>query len=101
MGKFYVTDGTYLMSEGFCQDGLEAQQAFGGYTAIAGDPPAGMVTRKPPPLRYDALREREYPLIGDQLDALWKAIGPTTPGNSEARAMYDRILAVKAKYPKP
>jgi hypothetical protein len=35
----------------------------------------------------------EYPLIGDQLDALWK-------GGAEAEAMKAKIQEVKAKYPK-
>ena len=42
---------------------------------------------------YYAKRRAEYPSIGDQLDALWKG--------GEAQAdMFDRIAAVKAKYPK-
>jgi hypothetical protein len=42
---------------------------------------------------YYAKRRAEYPSLGDQLDALWKG--------GEAQAdMFDRIAAVKAKYPK-
>lgn len=43
---------------------------------------------------YYAKRRAEYPSIGDQLDAFWKG------GEAEV-AMYERIQAVKAKYPKP
>lgn len=43
---------------------------------------------------YREKRAREYPSIGDQLDALWK-------GGVDADAMKARVLAVKAKYPKP
>ena len=43
---------------------------------------------------YYAKRRAEYPSIGDQLDAQWK-------GGEEAADMFDRIQAVKAKYPKP
>lgn len=42
---------------------------------------------------YYAKRRREYPPIGDQLDALWK-------GGEEAEEMLDKIQAVKDKYPK-
>lgn len=101
MGKFYITDGQNLIGIGECQDGMEEAQAFGGYTAHPGLPPDGMVPRPAPPLRYDALREREYPLIGDQLDVLWKLLGPTAQPGSDAAAVYRRILDVKQKYPKP
>jgi hypothetical protein len=43
---------------------------------------------------YASLRKREYPPFVEQLDALWK-------GGAEAEAMKARVLAVKAKYPKP
>lgn len=43
---------------------------------------------------YYAKRRAEYPSIGDQLDAFWKG------GEAEV-AMYEKIQAVKAKYPKP
>ena len=42
---------------------------------------------------YGAKRQKEYPPIGDQLDALWK-------GGEEAAAMLAKVQAVKAKYPK-
>jgi len=45
-------------------------------------------------LSYRALRAAEYPLIGDQLDALWK-------GGDAAAAMLAQVQAVKEKYPKP
>jgi hypothetical protein len=43
---------------------------------------------------YAALRQNEYPPIGDQLDALWK-------GGDAAAEMLAKVQAVKAKYPKP
>lgn len=43
---------------------------------------------------YYAKRRTEYPSLGDQLDAFWK-------GGVEEANMFDRIQAVKAKYPKP
>jgi len=42
---------------------------------------------------YKVERAKEYPPIGDQLDALWK-------GGVEAEAMLAKVQAVKAKYPK-
>jgi hypothetical protein len=45
-------------------------------------------------LSYREKRAKEYPSIGDQLDALWK-------GGADAAAMKTKIDAVKAKYPKP
>lgn len=47
-----------------------------------------------PEQTYAEKRVREYPSIGDQLDALWK-------GGVDAEAMLAQVMAVKAKYPKP
>jgi hypothetical protein len=44
-------------------------------------------------LTYAEKRVREYPSIGDQLDALWK-------GGDAAAEMLAAVQAVKAKYPK-
>ena len=44
-------------------------------------------------LTYADKRVREYPPIGDQLDALWK-------GGDAAAEMLAAVQAVKAKYPK-
>lgn len=43
--------------------------------------------------KYKELRAREYPPIGDQLDALWK-------GGEAAAEMLAKVQAVKNKYPK-
>lgn len=45
-------------------------------------------------LEYQRKRAREYPPIGDQLDALWK-------GGEAAAEMLAKVQAVKNKYPKP
>lgn len=45
-------------------------------------------------IEYKKQRAREYPSIGDQLDALWK-------GGETAAEMLAKVQAVKAKYPKP
>lgn len=43
--------------------------------------------------KVETNRANAYPYIGDQLDALWK-------GGAAAEEMRERIMAVKAKYPK-
>lgn len=43
--------------------------------------------------QYRRDRLKEYPSIGDQLDALWK-------GGDAAAEMLAKVQAVKAKYPK-
>jgi hypothetical protein len=45
------------------------------------------------PEAYKYKRAKEYPPIGDQLDALWK-------GGDAAAEMLAKVQAVKAKYPK-
>ena len=45
------------------------------------------------PNAYKAQRAKEYPPIGDQLDALWK-------GGEAAAEMLSKVQAVKDKYPK-
>jgi len=45
------------------------------------------------PDAYKFARVREYPSIGDQLDALWK-------GGDAAAEMLAKVQDVKAKYPK-
>jgi hypothetical protein len=42
---------------------------------------------------YQRNRKKEYPPIGDQLDALWK-------GGDAAAEMLTKVQAVKTKYPK-
>jgi hypothetical protein len=44
--------------------------------------------------QYQRDRAKEYPPIGDQLDALWK-------GGDAATAMLAQVQAVKAQYLKP
>ena len=48
---------------------------------------------------YKEKRAKEYPSVGDQLDAIWKMLEPAE--GTEARAVKDAISAVKEKYPKP
>lgn len=43
---------------------------------------------------YAERRRLDYPSLADQLDALWK-------GDEAAEEMRRRVLAVKAKHPKP
>lgn len=60
-------------------------------------------TRAPdphPPKSYIMERRIAYPGIGDQLDALWKALGPILE-HPEAQAILERIAQVKKSHPKP
>ena len=51
---------------------------------------------------YRAKRREAYPPIGEQLDALWKALAATPETlPPEARAMLDQVQAVKSNIPKP
>lgn len=45
---------------------------------------------------YYALRRNEYPSLADQLGAMWKG-----PDSTEYKQLQQKILYVKAKYPKP
>lgn len=79
----------------------EEKQAAG--VRFVPDPPKP--ARKPRVLPYDELRRREYPDMGDQLDALWKQLNYDRLSGKELIQDCDDllgdILAVKAKYPKP
>ena len=44
-------------------------------------------------IQYQRDRRKEYPPIGDQLDALWK-------GGDAAAEMLAKVQAIKTKYPK-
>ena len=54
---------------------------------------------------YEQKRRAEYPDVGDQLDVIWKQLNYWRLSGqdmiAEADAMLGKILAVKAKYPKP
>lgn len=52
-----------------------------------------------PKQTYDMERARQYPAVGDQLDAIWKAIAPLIE-NAEAEAILAKIRAVKDANPK-
>lgn len=49
------------------------------------------------------LRQREYPPVGDQLDAIWKIVNALLTGDepsADAIQVRDAVQAVKAKYQK-
>ena len=49
------------------------------------------------------MREKAYPAIGDQLDALWKIVEALIKGEdapADALKVRDAVQAVKAKYRK-
>lgn len=51
---------------------------------------------------YRKCRAKEYPDVGDQLDALWKVLqaNPTVSIPEEAQGVVARIGEVKRKFPK-
>lgn len=102
MGKFYLHRGNKLVATGLCPDGDEPLQAIDGMEYGLGDPPPEIVPEiiEIAP-SYDQLRAREYPTLGDQLDALWKLLGPTAPKGSDAAQVFQAIQNVKQRHPKP
>jgi len=50
---------------------------------------------------YGTLRSREYPEVGDQLDAIWKHFEASGVQDPDAASMLDAIKAVKQKHRKP
>ncbi|MGN5354321.1 hypothetical protein ACQ4P5_20165 [Ralstonia sp. L16] len=52
---------------------------------------------------YSQQRRAEYPPIGDQLDAIWKALAQLDSSvlPAESVSVLDQIVAIKARHPKP
>lgn len=50
---------------------------------------------------HDERRRAEYPDIGDQLDAIWKALALNPDLPPDTADMLKRVQQVKDKYPKP
>ncbi len=48
---------------------------------------------------YRKAREKEYPPIGDQLDALWKLV-KHLPQTEESVSILEEISRIKMEYPK-
>tara|TARA_Y100000310_G_scaffold30292_1_gene28815 strand:+ start:1016 stop:1360 length:345 start_codon:yes stop_codon:yes gene_type:complete len=68
---------------------------------------AGELTIEPyvePEKGYEELRRGEYPDMGDQFDAIWKYIAQHREDGEvlgeDVDKELDKVLAVKAKYPK-
>jgi hypothetical protein len=122
MAHFYITQEGYLVSTGYCADGLEEYQASGGQHVVLGRPP-GFNSEAPPypgarwhvaqccwvDARSDAerasaaaaavieARVREYPPVSEFADAVyWAAQGDNSPMEKWLAA----CAAVKARNPK-
>lgn len=56
-----------------------------------------------PEISYAQSRRANYPPVGDQLDAIWKALAQLdrVALPAEAVGVLDQVTAVKAQYPKP
>ncbi|WP_374419473.1 hypothetical protein [Chromobacterium sp.] len=50
---------------------------------------------------YRLRRQADYPDVGEQLDAIWKALAALPSLPPDARQMLTRIQHVKTTYPKP
>lgn len=50
---------------------------------------------------YESCRAAAYPDMGDQLDAIWKALEQLPGLPPDTAAMLQQIQQVKADYPKP
>jgi hypothetical protein len=98
MGKFYLYDGKTLLGTGECQDGMEYAQATNGESVGIGDPPSDIKYPDRDPLPYTYFRVQDYPSIGEQFDLLWHAM--KSGEIPMAKEFFDRIAAVKDKYPK-
>jgi hypothetical protein len=95
-GQQYPVDSGYI-SFAFTQPGpYRARVVSPGYCSVtvelAGQQSAGDGS-VPHAASYVARRVEEYPDVRDQLDAIMK-------GGADLEAMRQRVLAVKAKYPK-
>lgn len=86
----YDSDGRVIQS-GTAQDETHVRQVFPRARIEFGiiRPVERMITTD----SYAVKRRRAYPTIGEQMDAIWK-------GGDAAREMLEKIMAVKAKYPK-
>lgn len=96
--KFYIKNAVgKIVRFGECPEDTFSLQAGPGETVHEGEP----VLPPPAPLfdtSWSGGRRREYPAIGDQLDALYHAMD--TGVIPKVPSFYDPIKAVKTKYPK-
>lgn len=52
-------------------------------------------------IKYKLDRKKSYPEIGEQLDAIWKFIATLDPLDENTKIMYNKIVDIKQKFPKP
>lgn len=81
-----------------------------GFVEVSMDIFPGMIEKdgafivpEPDASLYREMREREYPKIGDQLDAImkWLATESEFAIPAELKSVAMKCMSVKAKYPKP
>jgi len=98
---FAVRVGTGTYSKGVSKPKWNASTSRWEITTTLSAPPPPAPDPVPGDDDYNHahLRARDYPSVGDQLDALWKELIPA-PG-SEAETVKAYIEKVKAKHPKP
>lgn len=98
---YYVADGKFFAGEGVA-DSLPTNLPD-NVAVIEGKYTGGLPLYVTPDKPYTAKRMREYPPIGEQLDALWKLIQANSDkiDLGEAAPLLEAVQAVKGKYPKP
>jgi hypothetical protein len=89
--RYYATRDGFLVRWGTCAEG--ELPVIEGCVVTHGAPPADLPMPPEPEKTYSELRRRDYPPIGDQLDALWK-------GGAAMAEMRAQIEAVKLRHPK-
>lgn len=87
-----------IIQRGHCQSETEVPSIDGHKTTIVDPSDARRPAAQPQPVPAD-FRRMQYPSIGDQLDALWKAIAPLV-SHPEALQILEKIQAVKDANPK-
>jgi hypothetical protein len=97
---YYVVNGRYFAGQGMSYE-LPGDLPT-GVVAVEGKYSGGLEDYVPPDKPNTAKRMKEYPPIGDQLDALWKLIQANSDkiDLGEAAPILEKIQGVKSKYPK-
>jgi hypothetical protein len=97
---YYVVDGKYFGGEG--KASAIPTDFPSNVEVIEGKYDGSLPEYVAPAPPYNVKRMREYPPIGEQLDALWKLIMANQDkiDLAEAAPLLSAVQAVKEKYPK-
>lgn len=97
---YYVADGKFFAGEG-AADALPTELPA-NITVVEGKYDGRLSEYVPPEPPYTVKRMKEYPPVGEQLDALWKLILANSDkiDLGEAAPLLAAVQEVKDKYPK-